>query len=218
MSVIIAIAGGSCSGKTTLARHLQRRLGSDEAMLIRQDDYYFDIRERAALRARDGGGGMPNFDVPEALDFALLADNLERLKSGEAVSLPNYDFTTHQRVPATQPLAAKRFIIVEGLLLLNDPAIRQKADVRIYMRCPYALRFQRRMARDIAERGRSEAFVNRQFAQDVEPAHIKYIQPSKAHADIVLEQEDYMQSIDSVMERIIDAIPTDALAGFGIDK
>jgi len=130
MSVIIAIAGGSCSGKTTLARHLQRRLGMDEAMLIRQDDYYFDIRERAASGARDSGAGMPNFDVPEALDFALLADDLERLK----------------------------------------------------------------------------------FAQDVEPAHIKYIRPSKAHADIVLEQEDYMQSIDSVMERIIDAIPTDASA------
>ena len=214
MSVIIAIAGGSCSGKTTLARHLQRRLGMDEAMLIRQDDYYFDIRERAASGARDSGAGMPNFDVPEALDFALLADDLERLKSGQAVSLPNYDFTTHQRVSATQPLAAKRFTIVEGLLLLNDPIIREQADVRIYMRCSYALRLQRRLARDVAERDRSEAFVTRQFAQDVEPAHIKYIRPSKAHADIVIEQEDYVQSIDSVMERIIDAIPTDASAEF----
>jgi len=91
-------------------------------------------------------------------------------------------------VSATHPLAAKRFTIVEGLLLLNDPIIREQADVRIYMRCSYALRLQRRLARDVAERDRSEAFVTRQFAQDVQPAHIKYIRPSKAHADIVIEQ------------------------------
>jgi len=201
MSVIIAIAGGSCSGKTTLARHLQHRLGAAEAMLIRQDDYYHDIRDRAE------GDEMPNFDVPEALDFDLLAENLNTLKAGEAVQLPNYDFTTHQRIRATEPLDAKPFTIVEGLLLLNDPVIRKQADVSVYMRCPYETRFERRLARDVAERGRTEEFVHHQFAQDVEPAHVKYIQPSMAHADIVLEQADYVRSIDGVIERILDALP-----------
>ena len=201
MSVIIAIAGGSCSGKTTLARHLQHRLGAAEAMLIRQDDYYHDIRDRAE------GDEMPNFDVPEALDFALLAENLHTLKAGEAVQLPNYDFTTHQRIRATEPLDAKAYTIVEGLLLLNDPVIREQADVSVYMRCPYETRFERRLARDVAERGRTEEFVHHQFAQDVEPAHIKYIQPSMEHADIVLEQADYVRSIDSVIERILESLP-----------
>jgi len=201
MSVIIAIAGGSCSGKTTLARHLQHRLGAANAMLIRQDDYYHDIRDRAK------GDEMPNFDVPEALDFALLAENLDTLKNGEAVQLPNYDFTTHQRIRATEPLDAKTFTIVEGLLLLNDPIIREQADVSIYMRCPYETRFERRLARDVAERGRTEEFVHHQFAQDVEPAHQKYIQPSAAHADLLVEQADYVRSIDGVIERIIEALP-----------
>ncbi|MEP3891135.1 MAG: uridine kinase [Hellea sp.] len=201
MSVIIAIAGGSCSGKTTLARHLQHRLGASEAMLIRQDDYYFDIRDRAE------GDEMPNFDVPEALDFALLAENIQTLKDGEAVQLPNYDFTTHQRIRATEPLDAKTFTIVEGLLLLNDPIVRQQADVSIYMRCPYETRFERRLARDVAERGRTEEFVHHQFAQDVEPAHQKYIQPSAEHADIIVIQDDYVAHVDDVIDRIIAALP-----------
>lgn len=201
MSVIIAIAGGSCSGKTTLARHLQHRLGAAEAMLIRQDDYYFDIRDRVE------GDEIPNFDVPEALDFALLAENLQALKQGEGVQLPNYDFTTHQRIRATEPLEAKTFTIVEGLLLLNDPVIRQQADVSIYMRCPYETRFERRLARDVAERGRTEEFVHHQFAQDVEPAHQKYIQPSAEHADIIVLQDDYVAHVDDVIDRIIAALP-----------
>lgn len=205
MSVIIAIAGGSCSGKTTLARHLQHRLGASEAMLIRQDDYYHDIRDRAE------GDEIPNFDVPEALDFALLVENLRMLKAGEAVQLPNYDFTTHQRIRATEPLEAKPFSIVEGLLLLNEPEIRELANVSVYMRCPYETRFERRLARDVAERGRTEEFVHHQFAQDVEPAHQQYIQPSMVHADIVIEQDDYVSSIDGVIERILSALPkTDA--------
>jgi len=205
MSVIIAIAGGSCSGKTTLARNLQHRLGAAEAMLIRQDDYYHDIRDRAE------GDEIPNFDVPEALDFALLAENLQALKAGEIVQLPNYDFTTHQRIRETEPLEAKAYSIVEGLLLLDDGPVRELTDISVYMRCPYEIRFERRLSRDVAERGRTEEFVRHQFAQDVEPAHIKYIQPSMVHADIVVEQTDYVRSIDSVIDRIVEVLPkTDA--------
>ncbi len=201
MSFVIAIAGGSCSGKTTLAHYLQHRLGAANAMLIRQDDYYHDIRDRAK------GDEIPNFDVPEALDFALLAENLRTLKNGEPVELPNYDFATHQRIRATEPLEPKNFTIVEGLLLLNDPNIREQADVMVYMRCPYQIRFERRLARDVAERGRTEDFVHQQFAKDVEPAHQKYIQPSAQHADIIVMQDDYVQHVDSVVDRIIDSLP-----------
>ena len=201
MSVIIAIAGGSCSGKTTLARHLQHRLGASQAMLIRQDDYYHDIRDRV------DGDEIPNFDVPEALDFSLLAENLKSLKDRQAVQLPNYDFTTHQRLPASEPMKAKTYSIVEGLLILNDPTVRELVDISVYMRCPYDIRFERRLARDVAERGRTEEFAAHQFEQDVQPAHITYIQPSMCHADIVVEQDDYLGSIDGVIDRIIKALP-----------
>jgi len=204
MSIIIAIAGGSCSGKTTLARHLQHRLGASQAMLIRQDDYYHDIRDRDKTSQR--GHEIPNFDIPEALDFMLLAENLMRLKQGEEVALPNYDFTTHQRIRATEPLSAKAYTILEGLLLLNDPVIRELADVSIYMRCPYEIRLERRLARDVAERGRTEEFVHHQFAKDVEPAHLKYIRPSAMYADIVVEQEDYVGSIDGVIDCILEGV------------
>jgi len=138
-------------------------------------------------------------------------ENLAALKAGEAVRLPNYDFTTHQRIRATEPLDPKTYSIVEGLLLLDDVRVRELADISVYMRCPYDIRFERRLSRDVAERGRTEEFVHHQFAQDVEPAHIKYIQPSMVHADIVVEQEDYVRSIDSVIDRIIAALPkTDA--------
>ena len=201
MSLIIAIAGGSCSGKTTLAYHLQHRLGAANAMLIRQDDYYHDIRDRQE------GSEMPNFDVPDALDFELLAENLNELKAGTAVQLPNYDFATHQRIRATEPLEPKTFTIVEGLLLLNDPAIRELTDVSVYMRCPYETRFERRLSRDVAERGRTEDFVHKQFAQDVEPAHVAYVQPSAEFADLVIAQDDYVKHMDGVIDRIIAALP-----------
>lgn len=200
MSLIIAIAGGSCSGKTTLARHLQHRLGAAKAMMIRQDDYYHDIRDRIS------GDEIPNFDIPESLDFDLLAANLRSLKAGESVRLPNYDFPTHQRVPATAPLEAKEYTIVEGLLLLDDPQIRDIADVSVYMRCPYEIRFERRLARDVAERGRTEDFVRHQFAQDVEPAHQIYIQPSAEYADIIVQQDDYVEHVDKVLDRVIEAV------------
>jgi len=201
MSIIIAIAGGSCSGKTTLARHLQHRLGAANSMLIRQDDYYHDIRDRAE------GDEIPNFDIPEALDFDLLADNLRTLKAGQAVQLPNYDFTTHQRCRVTEALDPCRFTILEGLLLLNDPQIRDLTDVSVYMRCSYEIRFERRLSRDIAERGRTDEFVRHQFAQDVEPAHQSYIQPSSRHADLLVEQNDYVNHMDDVIDRIISVLP-----------
>ncbi|MGB0907722.1 MAG: uridine kinase [Maricaulaceae bacterium] len=202
MSYIIAIAGGSCSGKTTLAHHLQNRFGEENSLLVRQDDYYHDIRDRAK------GDEIPNFDIPEALDFGLLAQNLTDFKHDNAVSLPTYDFTTHQRQTATAPFSARRFTIVEGILLLNDPSIRQIADKTIYMKCPAELRFSRRLSRDVAERGRTEEFVHHQFANDVEPAHLKYVAPSAEFADVVIAQDKYMLNLEAVLDDIIAHLPS----------
>ncbi len=201
MSFVIAIAGGSCSGKTTLARHLQHRLGGEHSLLIRQDDYYHDIRDRSSTDE------IPNFDVPEALDFELLAQNLSALKRGEGVSLPNYDFTTHQRKLPSEPIAARPYVIVEGILLLNAPQIRPLIDHSLYMQCSLEERFARRLARDVAERGRTEEFVHHQFYQEVEPAHQSYVAPSHVYADRIVTQDVYINHLTGLIDRIVDILP-----------
>ncbi len=201
MSSIIAIAGGSCSGKTTLARYLQAHLGESRCMLIRQDDYYHDIRDRAE------GDEIPNFDVPEALDFAQLGSDLASLKRGEAVCLPNYDFATHQRRLPSEAQSPRPFTIVEGILLLCAPEVRAISDHKVFMACDKKLRFERRLSRDVAERERTEEFVRHQFSTEVEPAHQKYVEPSAGYADLVIQQDDYLNNLNDVIDRITARLP-----------
>jgi uridine kinase len=202
MSFVIGIAGGSCSGKTTLARHLQHRLGADTCMAIRQDDYYFDIRERQA-RKKD----IPNFDVPEALDFEKLASDIKALKRGEAVALPNYDFVTHQRRLPTEPLQPKEFIIVEGMLILDAAQVRPLLDHSLYMKCSYEERYARRLTRDVADRGRTEDFVHQQFHEDVEPAHQEFVAPSAVYADEIIYQDEYVNDLTGLIDRLVTLLP-----------
>ena len=135
MSYVIAIVGGSCSGKTTLAGHLHARLGIKNGMIIRQDDYYVDIRDRVS------DDSIPNFDIPEAIDFKALAGDVAALKAGKSVALPNYDFSTHMRERASAPVRAREFIIIEGMLLLTCPDMRGLIDYSYYIECPANLRF-----------------------------------------------------------------------------
>ncbi len=202
MSLIIAISGGSCSGKTTLAKFLQKRLGRNRSMIISQDDYYLDIRERVK------GNKIPNFDIPEALDFNLLFENLKCLKDKKSVILPRYDFSMHQRIANKIPTDPKDFIIVEGLLLLDNKEVRNFVDLSVYISCPRDIRFERRLDRDVTERKRTKEFVIKQFSNDVEPAHVKYILPSSAHADLIIDQNDFINSVDQVLDTIIDCLLT----------
>lgn len=202
MPFIIAVAGGSCSGKTTLSRHLQHRIGTSHCLLIRQDDYYHDIRTREA-----SGNELPNFDVPEALDFDQLVKDVSALKAGEPVALPNYDFTTHQRRHPSQPIKPRPFIIIEGILLLHSAPLRPLIDFSLYMRCSTEMRFARRLARDIAERGRTEESVHTQFYKDVEPAHQTYVQKSAVHADKVVLQEEYMSDLTGLLDKVLAILP-----------
>jgi len=197
--VIIAIAGGSCSGKTTLAAYLRDYIGSENCRLVRQDDYYFDIEDR-------GGSAMVNFDIPDALEFSLLRDNLLAFKRGEAVALPNYDFTTHQRRLPTEALGPRPLILIEGILLLTQPALREIFDHSIYIQCPKDRRLARRLERDRVERGRTREDVLRQFHDQVEPAHQTYVSPSQKHADMIIKQADYISNITEVTKSIIAMI------------
>ena len=193
---ILAIAGGSCSGKTTLAAYLRDYIGAEHCLVVRQDDYYHDITAR-------GGSPMTNFDIPEALDFDLLRDNLLAFKRGDAVAMPQYDFTTHRRGPPREPCHARPLIIVDGILILAEPTLREVFDHSLYIRCAADLRLSRRIDRDTAQRGRTRNDVLRQFHDQVEPAHQSYVSPSKIHADIIIEQADYISNLTGVAQSVV---------------
>lgn len=196
---ILAIAGGSCSGKSTLAAYLRDYIGAAHCRVVRQDDYYHDIRER-------GGSPMANFDIPEALDFALLRGNLLSFKNNQATALPTYDFTTHQRRTPTEPRNPRPLIIVEGILLLGQPELRDIFDHSLYIKCDTELRLSRRLERDTTERGRSREDVLRQFHEQVEPAQKQHVSPSQIHADLVIDQAEYVSNMTGVVEAIVDMV------------
>lgn len=193
---ILAIAGGSCSGKSTLAAYLRDYIGAAHCRVVRQDDYYHDIRER-------GGSPMVNFDIPEALDFDLLRENLMAFKQNKSAALPTYDFTTHQRRTPTEPRNPRPLIIIEGILLLSQPQLRYIFDHSLYIKCGTELRLSRRIERDTTERGRSREDVLRQLHEQVEPAHQTHVSPSQIHADMVIDQAEYVSNITGVVEAIL---------------
>lgn len=172
---IIAIAGGSCSGKSSLARHLASTLGEQRCGLVYQDSYYRD------------DDSISNYDEPSALEFALLAQHLRQLKQGQSAMIPSYDFTVHRRKPQRQKQAAKDIIIVDGILILHAPELAGLFDLSVFVRCDQAIRRQRRIQRDSVERGRSIDSIVQQFDQQVAPLHDRYVEPSVANADLVYE-------------------------------
>ncbi len=188
---VIAITGGSCSGKTTLVEHLRTCLGPRRCALVAQDSYYHD--QPAAL----GNNLSVNFDHPDAIDFDDLVHDLARLKAGASVDAPVYDFTTHRRVADKhEHIAARELILVDGILLLTSNALRKLADITVFVDCDSATRLSRRLDRDVRERGRKPDNIRAQFSQQVEPMHRRFVQPSARHADIVLDQE----RLNSVLE------------------
>lgn len=195
---ILGVAGGSGSGKSYLAKAIYEDLGSDECSLIYQDNYYFDMSSRF-----DHDGGSVNFDHPSAIDFHLLATHLAELKNGRSIRIPTYDFATHSRLNETINQAPRRIIIVDGILILNDPEMRAQFDESIFVDTSEQLRFARRLERDVNERGRTEAGVRSQFENHVKPMHDRFVQPSKQHAGIVFEDSHDSQAfIQAMLEKL----------------
>ena len=153
---------------------------------------------------------MVNFDIPEALDFDLLRENLMAFKQNKSAALPSYDFTPHQRRTPTEPRNPRPLIIIEGILLLSQPQLRYIFDHSLYIKCATELRLSRRIERDTTERGRSREDVLRQFHEQVEPAHQTHVSPSQIHADMVIDQAEYVSNITRVVEAIV------AMVNFGL--
>ena len=180
-SFVIGVAGGSGSGKTTVVRRIVDSLGPDQVTLLDHDRYYRDrndlrLEERAAL----------NYDHPNALETDLLVDHVRELRSGKAVDVPQYDFTRHARLSETKTFQPRRALIVEGILVFTDAALRDLMDIKVFVDTDSDTRFIRRLRRDVAERGRTMESVIEQYQNTVKPMHLEFVEPSKRYADVII--------------------------------
>ncbi len=187
--LIIGIAGGSGSGKTTFAHRLANSLGDDLCTVIAQDSYYID-----QSHLFDHDGGSVNFDHPDALDFALMAGHLNDLRCGKTIHVPVYDFASHKRVDAQQ-LDPVQIIFVDGILIFSQPELLDHFDHKLYIDCPEDIRFQRRLHRDVNERGRTEQGVHDQFHKQVKPMHDQFVEPSKNHACDIVNIDNFDEKV-----------------------
>jgi uridine kinase len=178
---IVGVAGGSGSGKTYFARALQAQLGDSISSILYQDNFYIDQSHRF-----DHDGGSVNFDHPESLDFPLLAQCLSELKGGSQSQIPIYDFVTHTRSKQTLLAHPTPIIIVDGILIFHPQAVRDQFDLMIFFDTPETIRFERRLKRDVEERGRTPDGVRNQFLKQVKPMHDEFVDPSSIHAHTVV--------------------------------
>ena len=195
--LFIAIAGGSGSGKTTIARSVVDLVGRDKVVYLQQDAYYrdqshLDLQERARI----------NYDHPDSLESELLAEHLSELRSGRAVERPVYNFTTHMRTDATVRVEPEAVVIVEGILILAEAELRKLLDLSIYIDTDADLRLIRRLQRDIVERGRTIDSVLSQYESTVRPMHLQFVEPSKRYADIIVPEGYNPRAVGTVSSMI----------------
>jgi uridine kinase len=181
--IVIGVAGGSGSGKTTVVRRIVESLGPDEVIVLEHDRYYrprndLRLEERAAL----------NYDHPDSLDTDLLVSHLCELRGGRAVDLPVYDFALYTRLAAPERVEPRRAIIVEGILIFTDAELRRLMDVKVFVDTDADTRFIRRLQRDVADRGRTVQSVIDQYLGTVKPMHLDFVEPSKRYADVIVPQ------------------------------
>ena len=196
--VVIGIAGGTGSGKTTVARAIYDRVGPDRIEWVSHDSYY---RNFDALPAEERA--KINFDHPDSLETELLTRHLDVLCKGSSVEVPVYDFATHSRKVETQRVEPRKVIIVEGILVLAEAELRKRIDIKLFVDTPADIRFVRRLKRDIDDRGRSVESVIQQYVTTVRPMHEEFVEPSKRHADLIIpEGGENLVAIDAIIARV----------------
>jgi uridine kinase len=198
--LLVGIAGGSGSGKTALAHALREGLRPARAVSFAQDAYY---RDRGALPS--GARARLDFDAPDAFDLDLFVEHLAALRRGQRVRPPHYCFVTHRRRGQAEPVGPADIVLVEGLFLFVDPRARELLDLLIYLDAPEPVRLARRLARDVAERGRTEQSVILQCRRSAFPAHVRYVEPSRAWADVVLVNAGALGAVAEVAATVIRA-------------
>ncbi|OLB97205.1 MAG: hypothetical protein AUH30_10775 [Candidatus Rokubacteria bacterium 13_1_40CM_68_15] len=197
---LVAIAGGSGSGKSVLTLAIATALGPGRVVTLAHDRYYRDRRDLLPIER-----SRLNYDVPDALDQALFREHLAALRLGQPIVPPEYCFVTHRRDGWGTPIAPTEIVLIEGILLLHDPEIRDAFDLRIFVDAPDSVRLRRRIARDTSERGRTPDAVIAQCRGTVFPAHTRYVEPTKARADLVLLNAGRLDPVVEVATAVIRA-------------
>lgn len=196
--VVIGIAGGSGSGKSTVLRHIVEAFGSEQIAVLDHDAYYHPL-DHLTPEAR----ATINFDHPDSLDTALMRRHLDRLIAGEPIEKPVYNFTTHTREADTVQIPPRPVIIVEGILVLAEPLLVERMDIKIFVDIAADVRLMRRIRRDIEERGRTIDSVLSQYEHTVRPMHLEFVEPSKRLADVIIPRGGHNRvAIDMVLARI----------------
>jgi len=196
--IVIGIAGGTGSGKTTVANTILKAVGSDRIAYLPHDAYYRDLTDLPPNQR-----AQVNFDHPDSLESDLMIAHINQLKAWQAVDLPVYDFTTHSRTRIIHRIEPQGVIIVEGILIFYERAMRECFDVKIFVDTDADLRFIRRLQRDITERGRTTESVVHQYLTTVRPMHLEFVEPTKRYADVIIPEGGLnVVAMDMVIARI----------------
>ena len=196
--IVVAVAGGTGSGKTTIVEEILKGIDTNDVVVIQHDSYYRDrshlsVEERAKI----------NYDHPDALETSLLIEHIEQLLAGQAAEIPIYDFSTHTRMRECRRAMPGKVVVVEGILILADPALRDVFDIKVFVDTDPDLRFIRRMERDIAERARTRESVVKQYLGTVRPMHLEFVEPSKRYADVIIPQGGHNTvAVDMIITKI----------------
>jgi uridine kinase len=196
------VAGGTGSGKTTVANEIVRRVGRERIVTVNQDRYYHDLGHLEGVER-----SHHNFDHPDAIEEKLLEEHLSLLKAGKPAPLPVYDFARHVRLSATEWVDPQPVILLEGILILAIPTLRELLDVKIFVDTDADLRFIRRLRRDMAERGRTVDGVVDQYLATVRPMHLEFVESSKRWADVIIPEGGFNTvALDLVISRILQML------------
>jgi len=196
--LVIGIAGGSGSGKTTVAQEILQRVGPDRIAFLQHDSYYKDLSGLPPTQRAE-----VNFDHPNSLETELLIEHIACLRGGKAVEVPIYDFSKHSRTAKSFTVQPRRVILVEGILIFTEAALREVFDVKIFVDTDSDIRFIRRLQRDISERGRTTESVIKQYQLTVRPMHMEFVEPSKRYADIIIPEGGFnTAALDMVVARV----------------
>ena len=198
---VIGVAGGSGSGKSTVTREVLASIGSDMAAVVMQDDYYLD---QTAMSPEDRR--KTNYDHPDAFDWPLMMQHVQALRCGQAIEMPEYDFSLHNRSSKTITVKPAPVIVVEGLFALYDEELRSMMSLKIYVDTASDVRFIRRLQRDISERGRSTESVITQYMETVRPMHKQFIEPTKRNADVILPHGANGPAVDIITTKVVSLI------------
>ncbi len=180
---LIGVAGGTCSGKTTVSERLSELAGSEHLALIKLDSYYISRNEQPMEQRV-----LANYDHPDEFDWQLLNDHIAALMAGATVPVPIYDYAAYTRSDQVRMVRPSRIVVVEGILVLYEPTLRERFDLKVYVDTDADIRFIRRLQRDVAERGRTTESIINQYLATVRPSHEQFIEPSKRYADVIFPQ------------------------------